>query len=452
MSDYDALLGTVARIADAAIEWDMNLRGWHKAENGWVSDLTVSSGTTYLLDFAGMSIRDLHYGDLYPVGEGGFSQYNYRPLWRSWYERANEAFRPWLGLPDPGDFERPIGSLQSAAGSLNVNTTVVTSGAGPEAGLESGNLDLDANLYSLTGEIIAMNGVAMDRFALDYSNRLPGVIRGQLAITAMLGCCLTAEQNLWKQARLDVARIADDVLVVMKEQGGGDGGAKLKILGAVLAGASLFFSGGASAAVISNGRAIVGLLSGFLPADQALTPDQQGLAGSTPSEVHGKLLDLLETLGTAARAEERLIQQSLTGSSAEVGTGTPDAFELGDRPELLGVPDDGVLHPRDIDVKPDTLVILGTDVVPAIAATLRSARRAVADAAGSAPWERKAAIGLGPTGAYDDWAVLHSQLLDVLTGTSRTLEDVGGKLVDVAALFVEVDRDVSQDYGRLTPR
>ena len=39
MSTYEELLGTCARIADAAIEWDMRLLGWWKSDEGWVSDM-----------------------------------------------------------------------------------------------------------------------------------------------------------------------------------------------------------------------------------------------------------------------------------------------------------------------------------------------------------------------------------------------------------------------------
>ncbi len=447
MSEYSALLGTVARIADAAIEWDMRQLGWWKGEHGWISDVTVNAATTYQLDFTGMYVRDLHYDETYRVGEGAFAHTDFRGLWRSWYERANEAFRPWLGLPDPADFDAPVSTLHAAANALNVTTTVTSSGSAAESTLESGNGDLDANLLSLTGEIIAMNGLTMDAFARGYSNRLPGVVRGQLAITAMLGCCLTAEQNLWRQARADVTRLADDVLTVMQRRGGGGGGETLSVIGAVLAGASLFFTSGASAAVIKNGRAIVGLLGGFLPEEEALTPAQESLSGGTPSEVHGKLLDALEALRSGVRGEEGLIRESLVGSAAEVSARSPDAFDLGDRPGLLRAPLDEVLHPADIAVKPDTLVFLGTDVVPGIVGALRGARATAQGARGAAPWERHADIGLGPQGAYAEWEALHGQLLDVLTSTSRTLGDVGDRLVDVAAQFVEVDRTVSTDYA-----
>ncbi len=447
MSEYSALLGTVARIADAAIEWDMRDLGWWRDEHGWVSDASVNVATTYQLDFTGMYVRDLHYGDTYRVGEGAWAEADFRGLWRSWYERANQAFRPWLGLPDPADFEAPVGTLRAAAGALNVTTTVSSAGSVAESTLESGNGDLDADLLSLTGEVIAMNGLTMDAFARGYSNRLPGVVRGQLAITAMLGCCLTAEQQLWQRARADVARLADDVLVVMERRGGGGGSETLSVIGAVLAGASLFFTSGASAALVKNGRAVVGLLGGFLPEEEALTPAQESLSGDTASEVHGRLLDALAALGTAVRGEEALIRESLVESAAEVSGRSPDAFDLGDRPDLLGVPLADVLHPADIAVKPDTLVFLGTDVVPGIAGALRGARATAQGAAGAAPWERHPDIGLGPQGAYAEWQALHDLLLDVLTSTSRTLGDVGERLVDVAAQFVEVDRGVSDVYA-----
>jgi hypothetical protein len=89
MSTYEELLGTAARIADAAIEWDMRDRGWWKSDEGWVSDLTVAPTSTYVLDFTGMYVR--------VIGEDGLAHHreefaptsstDFRAIWRGWYER-----------------------------------------------------------------------------------------------------------------------------------------------------------------------------------------------------------------------------------------------------------------------------------------------------------------------------------------------------------------------------
>src|SRR3546814_4000316 len=115
---------------------------------------------------------------------------------------------------------------------------------------------------------------ALPIFALAYSNKLPGVVRGQLAILGILGMNLAGEQNLFRALRTDLPTIADDVLEVMRERKSDSSAADLKIIGAVLAGASLFLTGGTSSVVIANGRTIVAVLSGMTPADEAPSPAQ----------------------------------------------------------------------------------------------------------------------------------------------------------------------------------
>ena len=64
-------------------------------------------------------------------------------------------------------------------------------------------------------------------------------------------------------------------------------------------------------------------------------------------------------------------------------------------------------------------------------------------------WERYAGVGLGPSGPYADWENLYDAFIDVSVGTTRTLDDVGQKLIDVARLYVQVDEIVEQRVAQL---
>ncbi|MAS56400.1 MAG: hypothetical protein CMJ44_17600 [Pimelobacter sp.] len=446
MSTYDELLGTVARMADAAIEWDMELLDWHKTANGWVSGFNVSPTTTYELDATGMYVYDRNNDETFHANEFALtSQIDFRGLWRSWYERMNDAFRPFLGMPEPGDFTPQITALQEAAGALNVATVATGTGARTDDEIETGNGHLDAALTSLVGEIVAMNGAAMDLFAINYSNRLPGVVRGQLAMVGLLGSCLSGEKNLWEKAQIDVAGIADDVMSVLEAKDSGGSSRGLQILGAVLAGASLFFTAGTSAAVIGASRTVLGILQTVAPAEQAPPPAADTFGGSSPGEVFGKLTAFLAEFDQALYAEEEVVQRSLDNGLAEVRSHAGD-FDLATLPALVSLDDDAVLAAGDIDVKPETLVFLGTAVIPVIAGEIRGARNGVSRSGGFDAWSRSGSVGMAPYGGDGQFDDLRDEFVLLAGGTARALDDVAQKLIDVAAQFVDVDAIQQQNY------
>lgn len=438
MSSYEEIGGTVARIADAAIEWDMNNRGWWKSDEGWVSDTTVSGISTYILDSTGMYIRIYGEEGLHNREEfAPTADIDFRAIWRGWYERIFDLFRPWQNLPDPTTFQPSLDAISNAISVLNVTTTVSGDSVGEQASLETANADLDSVLTSFCGEIIAMSG-AMDTFAISYSNRLPGVVRGQLAILSILGCALAAEQNLFKELRKDIAKVADDVLEVMRDKNSGGAATALGILGAVLAGASLFFTGGASAPVIANGRTIVGILGAFVPEDKAASPAQETFGGSDPMEVYNNVVQYLDDVKQAVADEELVVRSSLRNARQEVTGENSDAFDLSRRPALLSIPD------NQINVEPEKLAFLGGVIVPYIAENLRVARQQAAASPQRSAWERDSGIGLDTFGPYTTWEELHDEFIEVSTSTTRTLDDVGQKLIDVARHYVNVDEIVAQ--------
>jgi hypothetical protein len=314
---------------------------------------------------------------------------------------------------------------------------------GEAASLETAHEDLDSALTSLRGEVIAMSG-AMDTFAIAYSNRVPGVVRAQLAILGLLGCTLAAEQKLFAELRKDVARIADDLLEVMRDQNSGGAATALGLLGAVLAGASLFFTGGASAAVIANGRAILGVLTPLVPEDKAPSPAQETFGGSDPIEVYENGVKFMDDVKLAVADEEEIVRTSLRGAAGQVTGAGADEFDLSQRPALLDIPDTEI-----IDVNPATLAFLGGVIVPYISQNLAVCRQQAAASPDRSAWERQDGIGLGAVGPYADWEDLYGAFIDVSVGTTRTLDDVGQKLIDVARLYVQVDEIVQQRVAEL---
>src|SRR3546814_8308936 len=93
MSTYDELTGTAARIADAAIEWDMADRGWHKSDEGWISDISVAPVSTYVLSHDGFYVRIVGEDGWLKSDEfAGTAETDFRAVWQDWYERIFDLF------------------------------------------------------------------------------------------------------------------------------------------------------------------------------------------------------------------------------------------------------------------------------------------------------------------------------------------------------------------------
>ncbi|NYG59110.1 hypothetical protein BJ980_002033 [Nocardioides daedukensis] len=442
MSTYDELTGTAARIADAAIEWDMADRGWHKSDEGWISDMSVAPVSTYVLSHDGLRVQIVGEDGWLKSDEfAGTAETDFRAVWADWYERIFDLFLEWKGLPHPLDFEAPLGKIRNAISVINVSTHVSTTGASADPSLETSNDDLDGALTSFCGEILPMQGV-MDSFSLAYSNKLPGVVRGQLAILGILGMNLAGEQNLFRALRQDLPVIADDVLEVMRERKSSSSAADLKIIGAVLAGASLFITGGTSSLIIANGRTIVAALSGMTPADEAPSPAQKQYGADTAMGVYENVRTYLDELKTTVRGEESSVRTSLTSALSEVTGQNADAFLLR-KPGLLDASTQG------LEVNAETLSFLGGVIAPFICDNLAVARAEAAGAEIQAPWERPDTIGLGAHGPYRQWKALLDEFVEVSTVTRTELADVGDVLIEIAQEYVDTESIIQQRLREL---
>lgn len=453
MSTYDQLTGTASRIADLAIEWEMKEMGWWKVSGGehggwWM--ITVGASPAYLLDPTGMYVKVL--GEDGPMHNRADFAYtastDFRAIWRGWYERMHELFSPWQSLPDPAAFQPTLDSLENAISVLNVTTEVEVSGGTGQgavtekAELESANADLDSALRSYCGEIIGMAG-AMDTFALLYSNRVPTVLRGQIAILGLLGCNASAEQNLFKCLREDIASIADDMYKVMEDQNSGGAAGALSILGAVLAGAGIFFSGGALAPVIANGSAVVSVLSAFVPEDKPDGPAEDKFGADTPMGVYNNVADYLGEVKRIVRGEEQVVKDSLTGALTEVTTNR-EPYDLSERPTVLDAPPSAFLKADS-----STMAFIGGVIGPFISQNMAVCRQQAANSPQRSAWQRNPDIGLGTYGPWTDWDALYDEYMSISSGTRIQFDDVNDRLIEAAKVYRDTDAIIAQRLAEL---
>ena len=257
MSAYEELLGTAARIADAAIEWDDAAPGLVEVRRGLgLRPVPLSDA----------DLRPRLHRDVRPDrrrGRAPAPPRGVRPHGRHGLPgdlarlvRADLRHVPPLAGTTGADRVHSRPSTRSPTRSPS-STSRRRSPGTPSARRPASRprtRTWTPRSRRSCGEILAMSG-AMDTFAVAYSNRVPGVVRAQAAILGMLGCTLAAEQNLFAELRHDVA-------TGRRRRPRGHEGPQLRWRRDGTAASSArcspapasFFTGGASAAAIANGR------------------------------------------------------------------------------------------------------------------------------------------------------------------------------------------------------
>ena len=376
MSSYDELLGTVARYADVAIEAEMYDLGWHKSDDGWLSDQTVTTGTVLRLDPTGLYIDDISTGERWKPEDGSFMNVDFRGLWRGWYERTNDAFQPWLGLPEPSAMDPLIRTSRAAADVLEVETRVKA---------EEGKDDAVSEAQSRQQRSRGGPGVVHRR---DHRDGRPGDARprGQLhqpgpgvirARSRRSASPAPPHKNLIEEMRgKAIAKVADDVLSVMEDRGGGsDAAGALSDRRRGVRGASLFFTGPAVAGLIANGSTIAVRDPVDLHPHREPTPAEVTYGGGTAMEVFGNLQKTLEGADDDMTDGED-VQDSLSQALGEI-TGHPGVYDLAQPGKFLADDPRSIARARTASstFDPDTLVAVARIFSVEITGQLRTARR-----------------------------------------------------------------------------
>lgn len=104
---------------------------------------------------------------------------------------------PWRELPGPDDVQTQIDSWRLVARDLSGTAT-------NQQGIISGASDISANLFGIHTNVDNMSGAAIAQFKEKFVNKLGNAIAEHYAIAVLCGGALTAERDIFKQARKSV--------------------------------------------------------------------------------------------------------------------------------------------------------------------------------------------------------------------------------------------------------
>lgn len=312
---------------------------------------------------------------------------------RAW---VDGLLKPWTDLPTPEGFNAMVESMRKANGALSESTS--TSG-----GQATGAGSIDANLEMIRVNSTAMSGGTIATFKQKFLLALRKAIGGHHAITVILGGALTAEQNLWRQARQDVATAVDAATKAFDKYATGNGQdftVQFKVAGAAVAGVSAFATGGATAVLGGAGAALT-ILTTLSEETQKQASKPRSLDFEGLKNAFEKAL---EELDKAVTNEEKGIRDNL---SANFGLVYKDrgSYDLTD--PLAGADDDSDLHTPDSRaiIQNRSLVFEITDTaMPGIVSNLDASREDVVAALDSIPFYRDPTIGIAENGCYPAWA------------------------------------------------
>lgn len=235
--------------------------------------------------------------------------------------RIESAFAPFHELPDPGDFDSPMGDVTAGMEFIcagNVSEDPVTQSpmfANPVLG----GIDLVGD------ELVEWRGDAAESFRDNVQTPFPYITQNLFIGSAVLAGAIEAEKALWTAVAADINDAADKALEAARqlgETGGAEASFLITCVGAVVAVALAPVTAGASVAAAVSIAAVAG---GFSIASSATSVDW---SGDHPDDVANGVETAINTIKETITDGETRIQESLQSLNSAL-TGHPDLFRLG---------------------------------------------------------------------------------------------------------------------------
>lgn len=222
----------------------------------------------------------------------------------------DSALEPWLKLPSAGTVELAAGGCDKLLAGLMgavAQTGSVVSGAG----------ELASRLGRMSQESTSFGGGAFDTFKARYIDDSPLRAVRLTALAEVMGQAIFAEAEIWRRVEVDLAETLSKYRIGFAAlAAGGQPNASLtfSVVGAAIAGAALFASGGGAIA-LSGAGIVVGLAESISAAGTPGSPAREEL-------LFGDVVSGLESFGASLRE----LSQRIHEQESRVIDGVSDAI------------------------------------------------------------------------------------------------------------------------------
>lgn len=433
MTDYDGLNGLIDEIAEAAIDWRMQIMQWGKQGDGWIIS---GLGSFWECD---------RQGNVKLNGESQPDPY-YPEMMNNWRTNVREVLEPWTELPDPGWLDWRIDAMRTQMNSLLDPSELEAGDLDPdEAGVPTvGNGDLHSARGTIDTKLGNMEGYAAAAMYDNLVSKMDDVMRGAFVAAAVLGQHLTGQQAIIKEAREDITALFNAMYEVMDNKGlvGGDT-ISLGLVGAVIGVAGSFATGGLATAIGILGAG-VGLADELIPEGDPPNPIEVSLAGYDPDESWGLMVDALTTANEQFTDQERdLATRSRNARDIVSGSSVFDLSKLageGTDPGVLATAGD-IVHIDQGGLK----YIAEVSIVTA-SHSLDRTRYDIEDIDPGYALTRPASIGYASDGINGPWSGLRDALVTAIGGTSGELWEMRAAVIEILHKFGVTDIEQAERY------
>lgn len=451
---------TIGEIVEAAIDADLQHRGWQPGGSGrLVRKIGLNETITVTLSTATGALEAVPGPGAGTPEELAFQELvaEVEHVYEIWPPMVDLAFEQWTDLPSPGAPNAYVAQLEHAEKELRTGAVGPSSKGTGATPMSVGNSRLEADLENLRLYSADLRGRYAVEFATRYVTPLPGTIQSLGCLVASLCLSCTMQARIWEMAAADLAEVKQKALAAMKasapSSGGGGGGltAVLSVVGAVAGFAAAVPTMGASVAgtlgVLSASLGLAGAVKGL---DASGGEKSVELGASTPHLVLSNMRWALVALDQAIRGQEEqlaaFLQQTL---EATAGTYRGD-FDLQARLNDRQDPGDVLDESTGVVVDANIIARITNLWLPTIAGDLRSARSDLT--VGADAFARSGEIGLLPHGAWPDFGRLQDRTIDLLSNMARELDD-GADALDAAARTIGLqDEQEARTFDREAER
>jgi hypothetical protein len=442
--DYGNLGAQVCRLKRAAIDAYMKSAGWTIWDDDYfwqppMQDSSGGGGYTYFTvsrpgaSGAGGGDEKAHnlVADLF--GWYGSDHEEYVPRFDEIRGVIDAAIAPFVGLPDPADFDSAVSACERAAAELWVGDTLGDNGPG--------ELHLSAPIAELVTSANMLEGAAASTFRQVFVQPLPATVQAIQCVAAARWGSVVATQELWRLARndvMDAVSLGITAFEAVKVADSADWAITLTIAEYVAAAAAILVPGaGVAASAVKFAALGIKLLQTTTLSD-ATSDTKVADYGATMTEFTGTLARLRADATTA----EGEIRDNLLENLAAVRE-RPNAFEL--TRNRATTPDASGTIRFDEDVA-DAILTVNLPGIENVLSTIATRYGTVS--IGPASF-RSGSIGCGSTGPAGEVTLMSHLLWDLVKNLQTETARVRQAFAEVVADLTRSNAEAVEEINRL---
>ncbi|KRB76343.1 hypothetical protein ASE01_15200 [Nocardioides sp. Root190] len=392
------------------------------------------------------------------------------PIWDEIRTEIHSWIDPWMDAVDPDDFSDQVASVVLIAQQLHIGESTTTTQSSPDgtARTLSAVTDIQSAVDDSKSDLTLMSGGAVRSLQLSYTNDVGRTISGQQNLAAVAALALAAEVMAWTECYTTLteflkAATADFNSFANATDGSGPSFTPVALsalsgAATVVAGTAVFPPAAAAAAVVAG---IATVAVAFWPNDSyAASKDVRVvLEGGDYTALLGSFMSNVREIEDDVFRAEYAIGR-MCRSAVEDMYEKPDNYSIARRLRSgERQPNDPLQSFLDADVDLVVKPRLMRDIAGRIETISRHQRGLAsrlsgdASALASAHWSRPAlhgdTIGYGTTGAFDQYADLVNQLVDLLVDEARTSHRVAVQCLDLATDFEQTDLGAKEELAKI---